>query len=293
MLNKAIANTGHALPVCLHLDHGDIPSAINCASSGFSSVMIDASKYDYVENVSTTRVIVEYAHSLGVTVEGEFGKLAGVEEDVQHEITTYADATLVPNFFSMSGADALAVAYGTSHGPNKGANIGQVNTDIVKMSYDGMVANRLNDEHFLVGHGSSTVPQDLVQEINSFGGAIKDAHGVPMEKILEAIAFGIRKVNIDTDLRLGITATFRKYYADNPGIADKSDVLKTIKADLDANAAVIDPREYLGKVEKELLREDPAGTDLEEVMVLVKERIASHVEFLVGKFGSAGLASQV
>ncbi len=293
MVNKAIANTGHSLPVCLHLDHGSIPTAINCALSGFSSVMIDASPYEYVENVTITKVITEFAHSLGVTVEGEFGKLSGVEEDIEHESTTYADPTLVPNFFKRSKVDALAIAYGTSHGPNKGANIGDVNTQIVRMSYEGMVANGLQNDHFLVGHGSSTVPANLVAEINKYGGDVKDAHGVPMRKIKEAIRFGIRKINIDTDLRLGITATFRKYFHDNPGAAKKSKVLRTIKKDLDSQPGVIDPRKYLGNVDKELLREDPRGTDLEEVMALVKKRIAGHVAKLVRQFGSAGLASKV
>ena len=293
MLKNAMANNGHALPVCLHLDHGDIPSAINCAQSGFSSVMIDASKYDYVENIATTRVIAEYAHSLGVTVEGEYGKLAGVEEDVQHETTTYADPTLVPHFFRASNADALAVAYGTSHGPNKGSDISGLAVHIVKESYNGMVANNLQDDHFLVGHGSSTVPKELVDEINSCGGQLKDAHGVPMDKILEAIECGLRKINIDTDLRLGITATFRKYYQDNPGIEDTSEVLKDVKKCLDEQLDVVDPRDYLGVVPKDMLREPPAGTPLEEVMGSVKERIAEHVEFLVEKFGSAGLAGKV
>ena len=292
MLKSAIANSGHSLPVCLHLDHGDVPAAINCANSGFSSVMIDASKYDYVENIATTRVIVEYAHGLGVTVEGEFGKLAGIEEDVQHESTTYADPTLVPHFFRESHVDALAIAYGTSHGPNKGSDISKLAVHLVKESYDGMVANHLQDQHFLVGHGSSTVPADLVEEINRYGGEIQNAHGVPMDKILEAIASGLRKVNIDTDLRLGITATFRKYFADNPGVEDTSEVLKAIKKGLDGKLDAVDPRDYLKPVPKDLLREPP-GEDLAEVMALIKERIASHVEFLVHKFGSAGLAANV
>jgi len=292
MLLSAMANTGHPLPVCLHLDHGDVPAAITCAGSGFSSVMIDASKHDYVENIATTRVIVEYAHSVGVTVEGEYGKLAGVEEDVAHESTTYADPTLVPHFFTASGADALAVAYGTSHGPNKGTDISKLAVHIVKASYDGMVANGLQDDHFLVGHGSSTVPKELVSEINSYGGTLRDAVGVPMDKIKEAIQSGLRKINIDTDLRLGITATFRKYFADNKGIESTSDVLKAIKDVLDTQTDVIDPRDYLKSLDKALLREPPQGTVLEEVMGLIRERIAGHVEMLVHEFGSAGLAAK-
>jgi len=114
-----------------------------------------------------------------------------------------------------------------------------------------------------------------------------------MDKILEAIESGLRKINIDTDLRLGITATFRKYYQDNPGIEDTSEVLKDIKKCLDEQLDVVDPRDYLGVVPKDLLREPPTGTPLEEVMGLVRERIAAHVEFLVEKFGCAGLAGAV
>jgi fructose-bisphosphate aldolase class II len=164
----------------------------------------------------------------------------------------------------------------------------------VDQSYKGTKAYGQNENHFLVGHGSSTVPQELVAEINQYGGGVKNAAGIPMNKIQEAIASGIRKVNIDTDLRLGITATFRKYFNDHPGIeANSVDVLQPIKKVLDENPEAIDPRDYLKAIDIELLRDDPAGTDLEEVMVLVKDRIAGHVEMLVHKFGSAGLGSKV
>jgi len=132
-----------------------------------------------------------------------------------------------------------------------------------------------------------------VAEINKYGGAIQDAHGVPMAKIKEAIACGVRKVNIDTDLRLGITAVFRKWFHDNPGVEDTDPVLKSIKTALDEQLDVIDPRKYLDPVDRELLRRDPKGTCLEEVMALVKDRIAAHVEMLVHEFGSAGLAPYV
>jgi fructose-bisphosphate aldolase class II len=133
-----------------------------------------------------------------------------------------------------------------------------------------------------------------VEEINRYGGGLKETAGVPMHKIQEAIKSGIRKVNIDTDLRLGITATFRKYFKDNPGIEKNSpDVLQPIKEHLDSHPEAIDPRDYLKAIQVELLRQDPKGGDLEEVMVLVKERIAVHVEMLVHHFGSAGLAGKV
>lgn len=294
MVKNAMANSSHALPVALHLDHGDDEKAHECVDNGYSSVMIDASKLDLEENIRATKTIVEYAHPKGISVEGEYGKLAGVEEDVIHEKTTYADPYLVPYFFNETGTDALAVAYGTSHGPNKGTGLQNLAIDVVDQSYRGMKAYGQNNDHFLVGHGSSTVPQDIVAEINRYGGGVKNAAGIPMNKIQEAIAAGIRKVNIDTDLRLGITATFRKYFVDHPGIESASpDVLQPIKKVLDETPEAIDPRDYLKVIDVELLRDDPAGTVLEEVMILVKERIAAHVEMLVHKFGCAGLQSKV
>jgi fructose-bisphosphate aldolase class II len=294
MLKAAVENTGHKLPVALHLDHGDTENAKLCVDTGFSSVMIDASKEDLKGNITKTLDIIHYAHAKGVSVEGEFGKLEGVEEDVIHETTTYADPFLVPYFFNETGADALAVAYGTSHGPNKGKGLEKLAVHIIRLSYQGLKAYGQNEKHFLVSHGSSTVPKELIAEINQFGGGIKDAAGIPMDKIQEAVAAGVRKINIDTDLRLGITATFRRYFHDNPGVEKKSpSVLQVIKKVLDEQPGAIDPRDYLKAIDITLLRKDPKGTDLEEVMVLVKQRIANHVEKLVHDFGCAGLAGKV
>lgn len=294
MVLGAMEKSSHELPVALHLDHGDDEKAHECVDSGYSSVMIDASALDFQDNMKLTGKIVDYAHSRGVSVEGEYGKLAGIEEDVIHETTTYADPFLVPHFFNETNADALAVAYGTSHGPNKGTGMDKLAVHIVERSYKGMTAYGQNEDHFLVSHGSSTVPQDIVAEINQYGGGVEGAAGIPIEKIQQAVKAGIRKINIDTDLRLGITATFRKYFVDHPGIADGSpDVLQPIKRVLDEKPEAIDPRDYLKVIDVGQLRSDPAGTDLEEVMVLVKERIANHVEMLVHKFGCVGLADKV
>jgi fructose-bisphosphate aldolase class II len=296
MVLQAMEDSGHSLPVALHLDHGDEEQAPVCVDKGFSSVMIDASVLDLNDNIALTRRICDYAHPKGVSVEGEVGKLAGVEEDVIHATTTYADPYLVPYFFNESGADALAVAYGTSHGPNKGSKGGLENLAVwvVEKSYKGMVAYGQNEKHFLVSHGSSTVPKELVDEINRYGGSVKGAAGIPMHKIQEAVRAGIRKINIDTDLRLGITATFRKYFNDNPGVESTSrDVLKPIKDALDGKLEAIDPRDYLKVIDASLLRTDPKGTALEEVMALVQDRIAAHVEKLVHEFGCAGLAGKV
>ena len=294
MVMTAMMDSGHELPVALHLDHGDEEKARECMDNGYSSVMIDASALDFENNIATTRKVARYAHERGVSVEGEYGKLEGVEEDIVHEKTTYADPNLVPYFIKESGTDALAVAYGTSHGPNKGRGLEKLAIHIVDSSYRYMKTEGLNEDHFLVSHGSSTIPREPVSEINRYGGDIQDAVGIPMKKLQEAIAAGIRKINIDTDLRLSITATFRKYFKDHPGIEGTSpDVLRPIKQVLDENPAVIDPRDYLKTIDIALLRNDPVGSDLEEVMGLVEKRIAAHVEMLIYKFGCAGLASSV
>jgi fructose-bisphosphate aldolase class II len=287
MILRAMEELNHDLPVCLHLDHGTAEAAKQCIEGGFSSVMIDASDLELFEN--------------------EYGSLAGVEEDIEHEETTYANPLLVPFILDESRADALAIAYGTSHGPNKGKNISAVDVSIVQRSYDGLKAYGMNMNKFLVGHGSSTVPKELVAEINRYGGEIKEAYGVPMSKIKEGIAAGLRKMNIDTDLRLGITAVFRKYLFDNPGIEDKfpetlGRIKKAFAGEIEMMAkgkvqdpkTVIDPRGYLGVIDIELLRTPPTPeSGLQEVMTLVEERIASHVAMLVEEFDSAGLAPKI
>ena len=293
MVQAAVKRSNHSLPVCLHLDHGDEPAARDCIETGFGSVMLDVSKLDYDANVKATKAIVQMAHPKGISVEAELGHLAGVEEDVKSTTTTYADPYLVPNFFDKSGCDSLAIAYGTSHGPDKGAGLEKLAVHIVEKCYIGMTAFGQNRDHFLVSHGSSTVPQELVKEINSFGGRMKDARGIPMDRIQAAIKAGIRKVNIDTDLRLGITATFRRYFTEHPGVEKKSPNLSGIKKVLDENPTVMDPRDYFGHIDRAILRSDPKGTELEEPMLLVRERVASHVENLCREFGSAGLAGRV
>ncbi len=296
MLGRAMEQSNHRLPVGLHLDHGDPEKGEECADSGYTGIMIDASEEPFPENCAITRGMVAYAHPRGVGVEGEYGQLLGVEDDVHAEKTVYADPEKVAAFFEKTNADALAIAYGTSHGPNKGANIAQLKTEVVRDSYRNMADAGLTDNHFLVGHGSSTIPQDIVAEINQCGGDIRGAQGVPMEKIKEGIAFGLRKINIDTDLRLVITATARRFFVDNPSAAG-CETLRGVKEALDAKLDVIDPREYLGSVTPfELLREPPDGPGVQEfvdLMALMEERIAQHVAFLVEAFGSAGLASSV
>jgi fructose-bisphosphate aldolase, class II len=293
--------------VALHLDHGDVQNAINCIQGGFSGVMIDASHLSDLENIAITREIVKIANKKNVSIEGEIGRLTGIEEDIESRFTVYADPLFVPVFFNRTKVDALAIAYGTSHGLNKG-NTAALDTSIVDRSYKMMVAAGQNLDHFLVGHGSSTIPIELVDEINRYGGKLKETSGVPMEKIHEGIRYGLRKINIDADLRLGITATFRKYFEENPNVEEKSPALGLIKKvftgkipakDKDGNPVdpgeLTDPRSYLQPLmdkSPEMLRKDYRKFEDEkfaEVMELVKERVSGQVEYLTEKFGARNL----
>jgi fructose-bisphosphate aldolase, class II len=311
MVLIAIKNRNFNLPVSLHLDHGDKESAKECVDRGFSSVMIDASILPVAENISVSKMIAEYAHKFGVGVEAEYGLLSGIEEDIEHQKTIYSDSRFVPVFLSRSNVDALAIAYGTSHGPNKGKTEA-LNIGIVRESYDGLKAFKMNIDNFLVSHGSSTVPNELVEEVNRYGGRLSDTNGVPEYKLIEAIESGIRKINIDTDLRLGITATVRKYFYENPEVSKKSEALrlveeimngkKTVK-DKDGSVidykGIIDPRTYLQPLMDkfpDILRCDYRkypDTDYIHLMDLIKDRVATHVEKLCHLFNCAGLAGKV
>jgi fructose-bisphosphate aldolase, class II len=308
MVLLAMDKSNHDLPICLHLDHGNLEAAVDCIDNGFSSVMIDASSSPENKNIETTKRVVDYAHPRGVGVEGEYGVLSGVEEDIVHQKSVYADPKFVPVFFDRSGADALAIAYGTSHGPNKGKT-DALNVGIVRESYDALRAHKMNLDRFLVSHGSSTVPQELISELNFFGGNISGARGVPEYKLLEAIDSGIRKINIDTDLRMGITATFRRFFSENSGVEKASEPLGLIKRVFDGDyykdgkpadpSRIIDPRDYLKPIVEsrpELLRGDYHDSNdavYIEVMDLVREKVSGHVYKLARLFGTEGLAKSV
>jgi len=293
----------------LHLDHGNLESCVSCIDNGFSSVMIDASDLSEVENIAIVREVVKIAHARGVSVEAEYGLLSGVEEEIVHQKTVYADPLFVPAFFDRSGADALAIAYGTSHGPNKG-NTDALDTSIIDRSYKGLSAHAMNLHRFLVSHGSSTVPEDLVKEINHYGGRLEGAKGVPIDMIRgPIIRYGIRKINIDTDLRLVITAETRKYISGfRDSLKKESEALARIIAILDGreksmsgkkSQELTDPRDYLWTVQRdmpEFLSEDyrTLGDDrFAELMGAISIRISHHVAMLCREFGSAGLAEKV
>jgi len=224
---------GLNVPICLHLDHGDsFEVCKDCIERGFSSVMIDGSALPYDENVSLTKKVVEYAHQFDVTVEGELGVLAGIEDDVTNNITSYTDPALVEDFVKKTGVNSLAISIGTSHGANKfKPSQCELNKNGILippvLRFDILKEIELRIPGFpIVLHGSSSVPQDLVATINKYGGNMKDAIGIPEDQLREAAKSAVCKVNIDSDGRIAMTAAIRKTMIEHP--------------------EYFDPRKYLG-----------------------------------------------
>lgn len=224
---------GYEIPIVLHLDHGDsFELCKSCIEYGFSSVMIDGSHLPYDENVALTKKVVDYAHQYDVTVEGELGVLAGVEDEVSAENSTYTRAEDVEDFVKKTGVDSLAISIGTSHGANKfRPEQCTRNADGIlippPLRFDILAEIEKRIPGFpIVLHGSSSVPQDQVAIINKFGGAMKDAIGIPEEQLRQAARSAVCKVNIDSDGRIVMTAAVRQVLAEKP--------------------AEFDPRKYLG-----------------------------------------------
>ena len=213
---KELTN-GKGIPIVLHLDHGpDFETCKSCIDFGFSSVMIDGSHLPYEENVARTREVVEYAHKYDVTVEGELGVLAGVEDDVASEHHTYTQPEEVEDFVKRTGVDSLAIAIGTSHGAYKFKP-----GDDPKIRLDILHEIEKRIPGFpIVLHGSSSVPQDMVKIINENGGRLKDAIGIGEDQLREAAKSAVCKINIDSDGRLAMTAGVRKVMFEDPSIFD-------------------------------------------------------------------------
>lgn len=220
---------GCQIPIVLHLDHGDsFELCKSCIEYGFSSVMIDGSHLPYDENVALTRRVVEYAHQYDVTVEGELGVLAGVEDDVKAENHTYTRPEEVEDFVNKTGVDSLAISIGTSHGAYKfkPGQKPEIRLDILHE-----IEKRIPGFPIVL-HGSSSVPQDIVAEINHYGGKLKDSIGIPEDQLREAAKSAVCKINIDSDGRLAMTAAIRKVFVESP--------------------AEFDPRKYLGPAREKL-----------------------------------------
>ena len=223
LVEAAIIETN--LPICLHLDHGDtFELCKSCIDGGFTSVMIDGSHHPYEENIALTRKVVEYAHDRGVVVEGELGRLAGIEDavNVNAEDASYTRPEEVHDFVTRTGVDSLAIAIGTSHGAYKfkPGTKPQLRFDILER------IQQLLPEYPIVLHGASSVVQEFVTMINENGGNMPGAIGVPEDMLRKAASMAVCKINIDSDLRLAMTGTVRKYLADHPDHFDPRQYLK-------------------------------------------------------------------
>jgi fructose-bisphosphate aldolase class II len=221
LVEAAVATSD--IPIVLHLDHGDsFEMCKDCVDDGFSSVMIDASKHPFEKNIEISKKVAEYAHSKGVVVEAELGKLAGIEDavNVSDKDAIYTDPDQVAEFVEKTGVDSLAIAIGTSHGAYKFK--GEPKLDFERL----YKIEKLIPGFPIVLHGSSSVPQELVEKCNQYGGQLPGARGVPEEMLREAAKSAVCKINIDTDLRLAMTSTIREVFTKSP--------------------AEFDPRKYLG-----------------------------------------------
>ena len=229
MVEAAVETT--TIPIALHLDHGaDFEICKKCIDAGFTSVMIDASKYDFEENVRITKEVVDYAHSHGVVVEAELGTLAGVEDDVNvaEDDARYTNPDQAYEFVQRTGCDSLAIAIGTSHGAYKFKGDAKLRFDILAKVKEKM------PNVPIVLHGASTVIPELVEMCNKFGANIPGAKGCPDEMLKQAGENGVSKINVDTDLRLAMTAQIRRVLAEQPN--------------------VFDPRKYLGAAREEITK---------------------------------------
>lgn len=225
MVDAAVEDTG--IDIALHLDHGaDFEACKAAIECGFTSVMIDGSHYDYEENIVKTKEVVEYAHARGVVVEAELGVLAGVEDDVKSDVHIYTDPDQAVDFVKRTGVDSLAIAIGTSHGAYKFAGEAKLRFDILE-DIESKLPN-----FPIVLHGASSVDPASVETCNKYGGAIAGAKGIPEDMLRTAASMAVCKINMDTDLRLALTAAIRQVLSENP--------------------KEIDPRKYLGEGRKRI-----------------------------------------
>lgn len=225
MVDAAIAETG--IDIALHLDHGpDLATVKECVEAGFTSVMFDGSHFDYEENVRLTKEVVEYAHAHGVVVEAELGVLAGVEDDVHAEAHVYTDPDQAVDFVNKTGVDSLAIAIGTSHGAFKFAGTPELKFHILEE-----IQKKLPGFPIVL-HGASAVSQEHIAMCNEYGAKIKGAQGIPVDMLRKASAMAVCKINMDTDIRLAMTAAIRKAFGDKP--------------------EAFDPRGYLGAARTEI-----------------------------------------
>lgn len=271
------------IPVALHLDHGkSLESVKACIDGGYTSVMIDGSSLPYEENVALTREAVKYAHPYGVTVEGELGVLAGVEDHVFSATSTYTNPMQAIDFFKKTGCDALAISYGTCHGANKGKDT-KIRREIAIATKECMMHEGIHG--FLVSHGSSTVPQEYVQQINEMGGQLKNAFGIDVEQLVDVAKCGINKINVDTDIRLACTRNIMEMFLKHPEMQN-SPAIGDIYARLKKNPQNFDPRNYLQCMINTVINGTIPNDDVKAVTECLKKGVMESIAPLLVQFGS-------
>ena len=278
------------VPVALHLDHGKtVESCLAAMDGGYTSVMIDGSSLPFHENVALTREVVKLAHPRGVTVEAELGVLAGVEDHVFAETSTYTNPLDAVRFIKSTGVDALAISYGTKHGANKGKDA------VIRKEIAIATKECLRHEGIfcaLVSHGSSTVPRYIVDEINALGGKIENAYGIPREQLMEVSRLGISKINVDTDIRLAVTRNLRELFYYEPALRS-NEFIGPIFRLLEAKPSAFDPREFLTPIMDTVMYGSVPCQSVAKVVDCIERGVKESVGTLVVDFGSVGKAPLV
>ena len=278
------------IPIVLHLDHGrDFDSVKAAIAGGYTSVMIDGSSLPFEKNIELTREVVKYAHPRGVSVEGELGVLAGVEDHVFSAASTYTNPLDAVKFIKQTGVDALAISYGTMHGASKGKD--------VKLRKEIAIAVReclMHEGLFcgLVSHGSSTVPQYIVEEINALGGKLTNNHGIAIEQLKAAIPAGINKINVDTDIRLAVTRNMKELFAQQPALQTSASIGGVYEL-LQAKPEQFDPRAFLPPVFDTVMYGTVADADRAALVAVIEKGVKEAVGTLIVEFGSFGKAPRV
>lgn len=278
------------IPIVLHLDHGrDFDSCVAAILGGYTSVMIDGSSLPFDENVELTREVVKYAHARGVSVEGELGVLAGVEDHVFSASSTYTNPLKAVEFFRKTGVDALAISYGTMHGASKGKDVKlrkEIATAIREcLSHEGIFGA-------LVSHGSSTVPKYIVDEINALGGELTNTYGIAIEELQAAIPCGINKINVDTDIRLAVTRNMKELFVKYPELRTSASIGEIYEL-MEAKKSQFDPRVFLPPIMDTVMKGTIPDEDVAGIVNCVERGVKEVVGTLIVQFGSFGKAPLV
>lgn len=292
LIADAVRKYGEAspIPVVLHLDHGrDFDSVKAAIDGGYTSVMIDGSSLPFEQNMELTREVVKYAHARGVSVEGELGVLAGVEDHVFAKNSTYTNPLMAVDFIRNTGVDCLAISYGTMHGASKGKDV-KLRREIVTA-----IKECLNHEELfgvLVSHGSSTVPQYIVREINELGGDVRNAYGISVDELKQAIPCGIGKINVDTDIRLAVTRNMREYFHKNAEKKNSASIGAVYRL-LEEKKEQFDPRAFLTPMMDTVMYGTVPDEDVLAICDCIERGVKEVVGTLIVEFGSVGKAPLV